>query len=89
MQLFIHILTIPILYGLSILTLFKGSLYYRKAIRVISFQPQNAHSSLFSQKNNILKFSDKTMIDNILFISKALNIILPPIIKKFKIRWLR
>ena len=87
MQFFIHILTIPVLYGLSILTLFKGSLYYRKAIRVISFQPQNAHSSLFSQKNNILKFSDKTMIDNILFISKALNNILPPIFKNWFQFW--
>ena len=34
----------------------------------------------------MLKFSDRTMIDNIPFISKALNLILPPIIKKFKIR---
>ena len=37
----------------------------------------------FFQKNNILKFSDKTMIDNILFISKALNNMLPPIFKNW------
>ena len=30
-------------------------------------------SVFFFQKNNILKFSDKTMIHNILFISKTLN----------------
>ena len=45
----------------------------KKAIRIRSFQPQNSHSSPFFQKNNILKFSDKTMTDNILFISQAMN----------------
>ena len=58
----------------------------KKAIKTISFQPQNSHSSpffFFSQKNNILKFSDKTVIGNILFISKAMNNMLPPIFKNW------
>ena len=54
-----------------------------KAIRIISLQPRNSHSSPFFQKNNIIKFSDKTMIDNILFISKALNNMLPPLFKNW------
>ena len=55
----------------------------KKAIRLISFQPQNSHSGLFFQKNNVLKFSDKNMINNILFISQALNNIIPPIFKNW------
>ena len=83
MQFLIHILTMPILFGLKILMLFNRLLYCKKkAIRIISFQPQNSHSSPFFQKNNILKFSDKT-IDNILFISKAMNDMLPPIFKNW------
>ena len=52
--------------------------YYttKKAIRIICFQPQNSHSNPFFQKNNILKFSDKTMKDNILFISKTITYLL-------------
>ena len=59
--------------------------YYtkKKAIRIISFQPRNSHSSHFLQKNSILKFSDKAVIDNILFISKALNNMLTPIFKNW------
>ena len=34
----------------------------------------------FLQKNGILKFSNKTMIDNVLFITKALDNILPPML---------
>ena len=37
----------------------------------------------FFQKNNVLKFSDKNMINNILFISQALNNIIPPIFKNW------
>ena len=48
-----------------------------KAIRTISFQPKNSLSNHFLNKNNILNFSDMTMIDNVLFICKALNNILP------------
>ena len=83
LQFLIRILTMPSLYdGLKIIMLFSRLLYYKKkAISIISFQPQNSHSSPLFKKNNILKFSDKTMINNILFISKAMNIMLPPIFK--------
>ena len=84
MQFLIHILTVSILYGLKFLMLFNKSLYYKKAMRIISFQPQSSHSSPFFQKNNILKFSDKTMIDNIPFINKALlNNMLPLIFENW------
>ena len=56
----------------------------QKTMRIISFQPQSSHSSPFFQKNNILKFSDKTMIDNIPFIDKALlNNMLPLIFENW------
>ena len=59
--------------------------YYRskKATRLISLQSRNSHSSPFFQKNNILKFTEKTMVDNILFISKPLNSMLSPIFKNW------
>ena len=63
------------------------------AIQQIIILQKNYHNNItsplklsfksFFQKNNILKFSDKTMVDNILFISKALNNILPPIFKNW------
>ena len=37
----------------------KITILQKKAIRIISFQPRNSHSSPFFQKNHILKFSDK------------------------------
>ena len=58
-------------------------LQQKKAIRIIPFQPRNSHSNPFFQKNNVLKFRYKTIMDNILFISKALNSMLASIFKKF------
>ena len=52
-------------------------------LRIIPFQPQSSLSNSCLQKNKILKFSDKTIIDNIIFISKALNNMLPSIFKNW------
>ena len=52
-------------------------------LRIRPFQSRNSHSNSCLQKNKILKFSDKTIIGNIIFISKALNNMLPPIFKNW------
>ena len=43
------------------------------AIRIINLQPRNFHISPLLKKNYILKFQDKTCLENILFVSKSLN----------------
>ena len=51
----------------------------KKAIRIIDFQPRNFHASPLLKQNSILKYQDKICLENILFISKSLNNLSPPI----------
>ena len=54
----------------------------KKVLRIINNQPKNSHSGpLFKQ--NILKFEDKILIGNIIFVSKSINNLLPPIFKNW------
>ena len=43
----------------------------------MNFQPQNFHTSPLFRKTSILKFKDKINLENILFISKSINNLLP------------
>ena len=52
----------------------------KKALRIINNQPKNSHSGPLFKQNNILKFEDKILIGNIIFVSKSINN-LPPIFK--------
>ena len=45
----------------------------KKAVRIISFQPRNFHTSPLFKQNSILKFQDKICLESILFVSKCLN----------------
>ena len=51
----------------------------KMAIRIINFQPRNFHTSPLFYQNSILKFQDKTCLENILFISKSLNNLSPSV----------
>ena len=51
----------------------------KKAVRIICFQPMNSHTSPLFKQNFILKFQDKICLENILFVSKSLNNLTPPI----------
>ena len=51
----------------------------KKAVRIINFQPRNSHTSPLFKQNFILKFQDKICLENILFVSKLLNNLTPPI----------
>ena len=55
----------------------------KKAIRIINNQLRNSPSSLLFKKSNILKFEDKILINNIIFISKSFNNLQPPIFKNW------
>ena len=43
----------------------------------MNFQPRDSHSSLVFKSNNVLKFEDKILIENLLLISKSINNLSP------------
>ena len=43
----------------------------------MNFQSRDSHSSSLFRSNHILKLEDKTLIENILFINKSFNELLP------------
>ena len=49
--------------------------FYKKALRIINFQPRNSHSSPLFKKSFILL--DKVNLENTLFVSKSINNLLP------------
>ena len=49
----------------------------KKALRIISFQPRDCHSSPSFKKHNILKFEGKIPLENVLQVSKYVINILP------------
>ena len=49
----------------------------------MNFQSRDSHSSPLFKSNHILKLEDKILIENILFINKSLNNLLPPIFKNW------
>ena len=59
----------------------KDYYFTEKVLRVINNQPRNSHSRPLFKKSNILKYEDKIMISNIIFISKSINNLIIP---KFK-----
>ena len=48
---------------------------------MMNFQSRESHSSPLFKSNHILKLEDKILIENILFINKSFNNLLPPIFK--------
>ena len=72
-----------ILSWLRILMQFDELLYYKKIHQNNIISALKLSFKSFFSENNILKFSGKIMIDNILFISKALNNMLPPVFKNW------
>ena len=52
-------------------------------LRIINNQPKNSHSGPLFKQNNILKIEDKILIGNIIFVSKSINNLLPPIFKNW------
>ena len=55
----------------------------KKALRIINNQLKNSHSGPLFKRNNILKFEDKILIGNIIFVRKSINNLLPPIFKNW------
>ena len=55
----------------------------KKALRIMNFQSRDSHSSPLFRSNHTLKLEDKILIENIIFIIKSLNNLLPPIFKSW------
>ena len=51
----------------------------KKAMRIITFQSRNYHSSPLFSKLKLLKFNDKVHLENVLLISIFMNSFLPPV----------
>ena len=51
----------------------------KKALRIVNFEDHLFHSSPLFSENNILKFGDKTNLENILFVNKSIGRQVPPI----------
>ena len=51
----------------------------KKAARIINFQPRNSHTNPLFKKNFILKFQDKILLKNVLFVNKSLNNLTPSV----------
>ena len=51
----------------------------KQAMRIITFQSRNCHSSPLFFKLKLLKFNDKVHLENVLLISKFINSLLPPV----------
>ena len=78
-----HINYTNLIWGQNVHSAFRIATLQKKAIRIINNQPRNSHSSLLFKKSNILKFEDKILINNIIFISKSINNLQPPIFKNW------
>ena len=55
----------------------------KKALRIMNFQSKDSHSSPLFKSNHTLKLEDKILIENIVFINKSFNNLLPPIFKSW------
>ena len=51
----------------------------KKALHILSFECTNAHSNPLLFRHEIIKFPQKLIMENCLFINKSINFNLPPI----------
>ena len=54
-------------------------IFQKKDLRIINFKPRNCHTSLLFKENTILKLVGKVQLENIVFVNKCINNVLPPI----------
>ena len=78
-----HINYANLIWGQNLHSLSRIIILQKKALRIMNFQSRDSHSSPLFKSNHILKLEDKILIENILFINKSLNNLLPPIFKNW------
>ena len=57
----------------NINTVNRTIILQKKALRIMNFKAQLFHSNTLFSENNILKFSDKITLENILSVNKSIN----------------
>ena len=78
-----HINYANLVWGQNLHVLSRTIIPQKEALRTMNFQSRNSPSSSLFRSNNILKLEDKILIENILFINKSFNNLLPPIFKSW------
>ena len=78
-----HINYADLIWGQNPNSKLRVNTLWKKTVRIVNNQPKNSHSGPLFKQNNILKFEDKILIGNIIFISKSINNLLPPIFKNW------
>ena len=68
-----------IVWAQNINTVNRLIILQKKALQILNFKDQLFHLSSFFSENNILKFSDKIALENILFVNKSINKQVSPI----------
>ena len=76
-----HINYANLIWGHNVNTVSRIVILQKKALRIMNFQSRDSHSSPLFKSNHILKLEDKILIENILFINKSFNNLLPTIFK--------
>ena len=78
-----HINYTNLICGQNLHALSRIIILLMKTFRIMNFQSSDTHSSPLFRSNHILKLEDKILIENILFICKSFNNLLPPIFKSW------
>ena len=78
-----HINNANLVWGQNLHAVSRIVILQKKALIIMNFQSKDPHSSLLFKSNNIVKLEDKILIENILFINKSFNNLLPPIFKSW------
>ena len=78
-----HINYANLIWGQNLHAVSRIIILQKKVLRIMNFQSRDSHSRLPFKSNHILKLEDKILIENILFINKSFNNLLPPIFKSW------
>ena len=78
-----HINYANTIWGQNLHALSRIIILQKKALRIMNFQSRDSYSSPLFRSTHILKLEDKILIENILFINKLFNNLLPPIFKSW------
>ena len=78
-----HLTYSCIVWSQNINTVNRLIIFQKKALQIMDFKDQLFHSSPILSENNILKFGDKTTLENILFVNKSIKRKVPPIFYDF------
>ena len=78
-----HINYANLIWGQNLHAVSRNVILQKKALRFMNFQSRDSHPSPLFKSNHTLKLEDKILTENILFINKSFNKLLPPVFKSW------